>query len=167
MSMFARVARSAHRFIEGLASTGHRHLVLRDEHHLEVSRRVFRACDLAHRQVWELMSADPDFQAVLPVADVPYLMRVIVTADEIRANFYRCSMENVGDPVYGPHWRNNGELSFIVGPDDHVEPLTRQRLGMYVDLYEPEKSYVRFMDAAEMAHVNSITQRTLLRVEKV
>lgn len=161
-----RPARTVRRFFTELFSSEHNNLVCRNERHLEVSRRLYKCSELAHKPVWELLAADPHFNAALPVADVPYLMRVIVTAGQVRANFYRCEMERIGDEVYDPRWRNNGELGYIVGPNDKVEPLVRDRPGLYVDLYEPEISYVRDLTVEEVAHVSSFTQCKLLTFDK-
>lgn len=161
-----RPARTFGRFLANLFTPEQNNLVLRNERHLEVSRRLYTCSELAHKPVWELLATDPHFNAALPVANVPYLMRVVITADEVRANFYRCEMEPVGDYVYDPRWRNNGELGYIVGPNDKVEPLTRDRPGLYVDLYEPEISYRRFLTVEEIAHVATFTQCKLLTFDK-
>lgn len=162
----ARPARSFGRFMASLFLPERNNLVLRNERHLEVSRRLYKCSELAHKPVWELLAADPHFHAALPVASVPYLMRVVVTADQVRANFYRCEMEPIGEPVYDVRWRNNGELGFIVNPNDQVEPLVRDRPGTYVDLYEPEISYCRDLTVEEIAHVASFTQAKLLTFDK-
>lgn len=164
--IITRPARTFGRFLANLFTPEQNNLVLRNERHLEVSRRLYKCSELAHKPVWELLATDPHFHAALPVANVPYLMRVVLTAGEVRANFYRCEMEPVGEPVYDVRWRNNGELGFIVGPDDKVEPLIRDRPGTYVDLYEPEISYRRDLTVEEIAHVATFTQSKLLTFDK-
>jgi len=162
----SRPTRSIGRFFSSLFAPERDNLVLRNERHLEVSRRLYKCSELAHKPVWELLASDPHFHAALPVANVPYLMRVVITADEVRANFYRCEMEPIGEPVYDVRWRNNGELGFMVGPNDKVEPLVRDRRGLYVDLYEPEISYRRFLTVEEIAQVATFTQSQLLTFDK-
>ncbi len=160
---FSHNLRKLGRHVSSLFSSLPVHQVVADERHLEVTRRLFNAPMLAHNPVFALLHSDPAFARAIPNASVPYLMRVVLGEDDIRVNLYRtCSEQLVR--VFDDNWHENGELSYLVHPDHRISPLMRDELGLYFNPYEPEVSYVRQLDEAQLARVRAMTSPHLLEM---
>jgi hypothetical protein len=137
---------------------------VRDFRHLEITRRVWNAPSLIHTRIYGLLLSDPAFMQALPDASVPYLLRVVVGEDEIRANLYRTQVER-GMPVFDHDYYQNGEVSFLVNSDQTISPLLREQPGLYFNIYEPEISYVRVLDEEELDYVRISSSPYLLPIE--
>ncbi len=162
-SSFALRARKLGRNILSLLSSLPTNQVVADERHLEITRRIYNAPMLAHNPIFTLLHADPAFSHALPQTSVPYLMRVVIGEDEIRANLYRTCSEQLQD-VFDHDWHRNGELAFLVHPNAKVAPLMREEPGLYFNPYEPEISYGRSLTEVELAQVRRLTSPHLLEM---
>lgn len=135
--------------------------VIPDMNFINVTRRTWTAPALMHARILELLAANEHLRAMeIPFSN--YLISVVVTEHEIRANFYPTTKEQLAS-VYDPEWSRNGKLHYLV-TDGKAEPVIRPGNLPHYNPYEPEISFMHVLTDEERSLIESWSNVRMIEV---